>query len=63
MRRVQKKIEACRHSSSEFNQSNLDINALCSQSLLQFIYVETLRLRIALIVIRIFEQKKFKIEE
>lgn len=58
MVRVQKEIEACRTSSS-----TLDITALCSQPLLQSIYAETLRLRVALFITRTPEQEAFDIGE
>lgn len=61
--RVQKEIEACRNISPESKQPSLDINALCSQPLLQSIYAETLRLRVALMVTRTPEQEEFKIGE
>ncbi len=61
--RVQKEIEACRNTSPASNQPSLDINRLCSQPLLQSIYAETLRLRVALMVTRTPEQEEFKVGE
>ncbi|KAK4694385.1 hypothetical protein P7C71_g3190, partial [Lecanoromycetidae sp. Uapishka_2] len=63
MARVQKEIKACRNSSAGSSQASLDITALCNQPLLQSIYAETLRLRVALIVTRTPEEEEFRIGE
>lgn len=59
--RVEKEIEVCRALSVETDEILFDINKLCSQPLLQSIYAETLRLRVALIVTRTPERKDLDI--
>ncbi|KAL2045340.1 hypothetical protein N7G274_002423 [Stereocaulon virgatum] len=61
MARVHREIDACRESSAESNKPVLDTNALYNQPLLQSIYAETLRLRVALIVTRTPEQEEFNV--
>ena len=61
MSRVQKEIEICRISSAGTDEASLDINKLCSQPLLQSIYAETLRLRVALFVTRTPEHEDFSV--
>ena len=61
--RVEKEIGACRISSTETHEASLDINKLCSQPLLQSIYAETLRLRVALFVTRTPEHEDFNLGE
>ena len=63
MSRVKKEIDACRVRSPETNEITLDISKLCSQPLLQSIYAETLRLRVALIFTRTPEHEDFNVEE
>ena len=55
---MEDEIEACR-TPSETHEVNLDINKLCSQPLLQSIYAETLRIRVALFVTRTPEDEDF----
>ena len=63
MTRVRTEIEACTIRSPESSQPSLDIVALCNQPLLQSIYAETLRLRVALFITRTPEQEPFKMGE
>ena len=68
MARVREEINACRIVTDSFPESeqeqdrSFDINALSNQPLLQSIYAETLRLRVALIITRTPEQD-FRIGE
>ncbi|MCJ1391521.1 hypothetical protein MMC18_004385 [Xylographa bjoerkii] len=61
--RVQKEVKACRISFPTDNKASFDIIKLCSQPLLQSIYAETLRLRVALFITRTPEYENFGLGE
>lgn len=61
--RVRKEVEASYLSSPENGEAKFNVSKLCSQPLLQSIYAETLRLRVALIVTRTPEHEHFDLAE
>ncbi|KAL9608752.1 MAG: hypothetical protein Q9167_006424 [Letrouitia subvulpina] len=61
--RARVEVEAARRLATEPEQADLDILKLCSSPLLQSVYAETLRLRVALVVTRTPEHEDFRMGE